>query len=64
MNDTVLNERVARVEGTHELMVADLRRLRVFNLVAWAILAVIVVAIGAVAYRVIDVYVQQCGWLW
>lgn len=64
MNETILNERVARIEGAHEIMVADLRRLRVYNLVAWAILAVIVVVIGAVGFRVIDVYVQQCGWLW
>ena len=64
MNETALNERVAKVEGSHELMIADLRRLRTFNLVAWAILAAIAVAVCVVAYRVIDVYVQQCGWLW
>lgn len=64
MNETALNERVARVEGTHDLIIADLRRVRIFNRVAWAILAAIVIVIGLVAYRVIEVYVQQCGWLW
>lgn len=63
-NETALNERVARVEGTHELIIADLRRIRTINRVAWAIVAAIVVAIGVVAYRVIEVYLQQCGWIW
>ncbi len=64
MNETPLNERIARVEGAHELIVADLRRVRIFNLAAWGILAATIVVIGVVVIRVIDVYVQQCGWLW
>ena len=64
MNETPLNERVAKVEGAHELIIADLRRIRAHNRVVWAIAAATLVAIGVVAYRVIDIYVQQCGWLW
>lgn len=63
MNEENLGERVARIEGAQEFMVAELRRARNFGRIAWAVLFLVVVGVSLVGFKLGGLFVQQCGWM-
>lgn len=63
MNEENLGERVARIEGAQEFMVAELRRARTFGRIAWVALFLVIGAVCVVGFRLGELFVQQCGWM-
>ncbi len=64
MNDKDLGERVARIEGTHEIMITELQRARAFSRLARVTLAVVLVTVAVVGVKIGESFVEHCGWIW
>ncbi len=62
MTEHDLGERVARIEGAQEFMVAELRRARTFGQIAWGLLAAFLLAAAAVGIKFGESFLQNCGW--
>lgn len=62
MTENDYGERIARIEGAQDFMVAELRRARISAGIAWGLLAAFLLVAAAAGVTFGESFLRNCGW--